>query len=135
MRYSQIRTLYEKMVAAQAACSREWRISDTLVMCVEFDMYAAMSESHANPDHSDRDVRAQLGPMMRVSMFGTRAIGTLRMVGSDQLRLQGYSDAECNEASRRRRLVDDWMMGNSDELPPSTSSLIADRLRDRVRSR
>ena len=47
MRYSQIRTLYEKMVAAQAACSREWRISDTLVMCVEFDMYAAMSESHA----------------------------------------------------------------------------------------
>ena len=73
--------------------------------------------------------------MMRVSMFGTRAMGTLRMVGSDQLRLQGYSDAECNEASRRRRLVDDWMMGNWTSPPSNTSSLIADRLRDRVRSR
>lgn len=132
MRYQDVVYLFEEFAKARSHCSREWLISDTLVMCVEVDMTSMTSM--ALPNHSRRDAVPGIG-ILRVSYHRFDAEDLVMSWCDDApspAKGWGYlvQDEERRAVYDRRCSVTSWAMGKVDELPPSTSTKIADRLRN-----
>lgn len=117
MRYPDVLAAFEAFVVARNACSREWKISEAVVMCLEFDIFAAARLSMLIPSHTEG--RAGMGRMIKITYFDRNAM----RVDAGQL-----TPPERVTAAARQEEVDLWMKGGT-ALPVSTSSVIADRLR------
>ncbi len=123
MRYQEVVRRY---LSVRGASSREWALSDTLVMCVEIDMSPAYARGlFANASSSHHTVGGQF---LRVTLFRVPRDGEPRRIigAGDGDALTPNESANLQAASQ---WVADWVTGDKDSLPDSTSTAIAQRLR------
>jgi hypothetical protein len=109
----------------QEACSREWRISDTLVMCVELDMAALAKAPTVAPGHSVRKHCSFIRlSFVRFSPGGAVAVcdDDIGMPAAERERIAAYQDT-----------VRRWLIGgletNGGGLPESDSTRVASQYR------
>lgn len=107
--------------AARGAASREWRISPTLVMSVELDMSIDAMEI---PAHSSR---RQEMTFLRIAFFRQSDEATSGWVPVHDVTMMSQDEAA--SVLIYRDTVGAWVTGYMVELPRSTSTVIADRLR------
>ncbi len=128
MRYQEA---IQKYLAARQASSREWRLSDTLVMCVELD--ASPADAFGTITMAEHSSQRRRGPrFVRITLF---RLGVDSARGWDATEVdtqRGLSREEFMVLDAQRRVVEDWISGRLDLLPPSTSTVIADRLARRT---
>lgn len=120
MRYREVCERFRVLVDARTACSREWRLSETVVMCVEFDIFEAARMEIAPLEHSRPYQR--ISPFIRVVFFDAKL--AVRIDASQ------LSPPELVRAAELRTIVNAWASDELEQLPPSTSTVIAERLRD-----
>jgi hypothetical protein len=128
MRYQDIVRQY---LAVRAASSREWRVSPSLVMCVELDTAPDAFGAMAVAASSTRLRRAP--EFMRVTFFRRhesdgRAVFLGWSDANEHPELSRVSDEERATIAQHRIVMDRWIAGNGDLLPPSTSKAIGDWL-------
>lgn len=129
MRYQEVVRQY---LSVREGSSREWGISESLVMCVELDvsqdtyvtlaLAATSSQRRASPQ------------FLRITMFrlspgdgpGIWAWDASPVTDGEVARLD---DVERTTVTALRAVISEWVSGKRDRLPPSTSTAIADRLR------
>jgi len=120
----------QQYLSVRAASSREWRISDTLVMCVDLDVSQEALGTVTMAEHSSQRRR---GPrFVRMTMF---RLGDDSARGWDATEVdtqRGLSREEYLLYDHQRRVVHDWISGLRDSLPDSTSTVISDRLSRRT---
>ena len=123
MRYLDV---VERFAGVLTSSSREWAVTDTLVMCTELDLSAMWAAARRVPAHSERQPK---GPMfLRVTLFRRRDEAWVRhdQWSSHQ---DPLTSRELDLLAIHQGVVDDWVAGRCNELPPSTSTSIADRIR------
>jgi hypothetical protein len=124
MRYQDVRDRLQQISQAQGACSREWAVTDDLIMCVDLDMSTSLPRC---PLHSEPTHRAW-PRCLRVSFFRRSE----RDEGADAWIHAGGADrlepVERAAVAGRQRQIHEWVVGDLAELPPSTSTVIAARL-------
>lgn len=121
MRYQEVCDALEKMSAVMSACSREWKLSPSTVMCLEVNVFSALRPATL-PDHSDTDV-------------GTYRRNIRVMFFDGQGRQKEYGDLtalDMRQASEYQAMIQQWLL-DKENLPPSTSSVVAESLRQRAR--
>ncbi len=119
MRYREVCDRFRDLVAARDACSREWQISDAVVLTVEFDIYEAARMEVGSLEHSRPTTRNL--PYVRMVLFDARLA---KRIDTAQL-----TPPELVTLAEMSRMVTAWASGELDVLPDSTSSVIAERLR------
>ena len=129
MRFQDVGTHLLQFEAVRGACSREWRISDTLVMCTELDLsdYSAMPVS---PLHTSPQRGAAPG-FLKISFFRFgpgEAVRSWADPGEDASGMMG--PAERGAVVHYRISIREWVMGDRPGLPASTSTRITRRLRN-----
>jgi hypothetical protein len=125
MRYGEVVRHY---LSAREASSREWEISPTLVMCVELDASQDGYLTLAVATCSSQQRRAP--HLLRVTLF---RVHDDSVHGWDAtpvpLPQSGRLDDHENVAvAQHRAVIDEWVRGSREQLPPSTSTKIGDRL-------
>ncbi len=122
MRYQDVCTRLEQLLVARSECSREWAISDSVVMWVEFDIAAAVRISLAIPGHTEPRHMTRTPRLVKVMFFDLGGLRVLResMTTTEQLRIDVL-----------QRSIDGWVSGECEALPPSTSSVISERFHTR----
>jgi hypothetical protein len=122
MRY---REVVQRYLSARGASSREWALSDTLVMCVELDMSAP---SYARGLFATSSSQRQKGPrFVRLTMFRVYPDRKpFLLSGSEEPPLTQIEEGNLRDV---HRWVEDWICGRRDSLPPSNSTAIAECLR------
>lgn len=140
MRYED---LVRQYLSIRNSSSREWRISDRMVMCVEIDMSA---DTHVTMAVASSSSQRRSGmKFLRMTLFVAANLGERQWYGVP-LPLDGkiaafYSDGvprtlehvELDHDERARiewyqYQVDDWRKGMMQALPASTSTEILDKL-------
>jgi hypothetical protein len=122
MRYSDVCEVFATAAAAHASCSREWKISDTLVMCLEFDI-TSMTRA-PRPDHSDRGNGPRL---LRMTMFRKCSGGQWCSWRDLDPQAAAISEDENACAWHYREAVVGWVNDLAD-LPASTSTVVSERV-------
>jgi hypothetical protein len=126
MRFEEVCRHLLQFEAVRGACSREWQIGHNLVMCTELDLagYSALPVSPLATTPSRPPallhiafVRFRSGEATHVWADGAGALGD-PMVPSEQASVDAY-----------RMVIREWMGGDRDVLPPSTSTRVSDRFR------
>lgn len=126
VRYRAILEQFHALVKARDVSAREWKISERVVMCVTFDMFAAAESALQVPAHSERiPTKDRLTRLVRVMYFDVKYLNHARST------TDGMSEAELEAVEQRTRQVDDWVAGKLEALPASTSTIVSDRLRPR----
>lgn len=114
---------YEEMVrqflAAREGCSREWAISDSLVMCAELDLSVdplRRITSGSQRSHKPSFLRVTLFRFLDVGMVASWGPGDPlpRWEGDEAVRVQEYRSA-----------IEAWAAGKLDALPASTSTKVS----------
>jgi hypothetical protein len=121
MRHQDVRVLLQQLIIARDECSREWRLSDTVVMCLEFDLFWAMTPwSRSVPEHSER--RHGVPPqLVKITFFDVPS--------TSRVEEESLSPPARALAAELRTMVSDWVCGRIDRMPPSTSTALSIRLR------
>ncbi len=119
MRYADV---IERFAAAREATSREWTISPSLIMCVELDMSGdALFDM---PVHSSRSGASSF---LRITYFRENIKATRGWVAIHDLALMSLEEAA--QALVYRDAIGAWVGGYAIDLPRSSSTVIAERLR------
>jgi len=119
MRYQQVCERFSALLSARDDSAREWQVSDHVVMVVEFDIFSAAKTWISVPCATGRR-----DPLVRIAFFERQPGDAVARVDAAHL-----PPVELKRASEFRALVDRWVAGDLDELPPSTSRIVGDRLR------
>ena len=116
MRYQEVCDRFQTFASARAEAAREWKLSNSVVMLAEFDVFAASRASLAIPIHSELNA-GRVPRLLRVAFFDTSP-GNLRVeIGS-------LTPPELVQAAEYQATLNDWVAGRIAELPPSTSRLL-----------
>lgn len=125
MRYGEVVRQY---LSARKASSREWEISPSLVMCIELE---ASQDSYLTQAVAASSSQRRRAPqLLRISLFRVHD-DSLHGWDATPLPLPQsgrLDDSENVEVARYRSVIDEWVAGSRDELPPSTSTKITERL-------
>jgi len=89
-------------------------------MCVEFDIFAAARMSLGVPSHTESRHGGRSSRLLKVAFFDKNGVRVDTGV---------MTPAELTQAAELTAIVDDWVAGRRDDLPTSTSTMVADRLR------
>lgn len=114
---------YEEMVrqflAARAGCSREWAISDSLVMCVELDLSVDPLRRITSGSQ-----RSQKPSFLRVTLFRFIDVGMVASWGPGDPEPPWEGD-EAARLAEHRSDIEAWASGRLDSLPASTSTKVS----------
>jgi hypothetical protein len=122
MHYQEVVRRY---LSVLSAISREWALSETLVLCVELDL----SQSAAHGLLASSSSQRQRGPQfLRVTMFRVRpGLAPFLLTGAgDEAPLTRVEEENFKTANQ---WIEHWTAGSRSALPDSTSTVVADRLR------
>ena len=114
--------MFGDLLAARDTCSREWGISDHVVMLVEFDIFSAARM--AVPGHTETRHGARPNRPIRITFFDRNAV---------RIDVGSLAPADLKRIAEHAAIVDDWCAGRLAAMPASSSTLIADRLAERLR--
>lgn len=120
MRYQDVSDAIERMSSVMVVCSREWKLSPSTVMCLEVNVFSALRPA-SMPEHSDVNV-GSYRRHLRVTFFD--GYGNQKVFGE-------MTAIDMRSASEYQATIDQWMLGKLDTLPPSSSSVVSERLRRR----
>jgi len=151
MRYED---LVRQYLSIRGSSSREWKVSDRMVMCVEIDMSADTHVTMAIASSSSQRRRGM--EVLRMTIFvAVRPLKVIRHEGDEEAPEREYhgvtlpmaDDAtiflpngwmtrlepdEVLMIQSYQSLVERWQRGQLDDLPASTSSEILDKLQRRA---
>lgn len=122
MRYPDAIANLHAFIKTARECSREWTITRDLVMSVELDL-SALAAPVVTARHSARQ-RTVAGQMLVVTFH--RFYGTGVYSWPDALECTRLSSAEKELVESRRRDLHAWSSNEIDDLPPSTTTRVAD---------
>jgi hypothetical protein len=128
MRFQKVSEHLLQFEAVRGACSREWQVSDSLVMCAELDL-AGYAGPATSPEASTR--RRGAPSFLRISFvrFWPEGNGYSWIDGC--LPAGNLSQAEEGVISTYQTIIHEWITDARSGLPPSTSSRLADRYRNK----
>ncbi len=118
MRYENVRDRFDAFQVAREACSREWKLSDNTVMCLELDVGAAS----LRVDLESSFVKNDDPELFRITYYDT----AIDPPAGISIALLSASERSCADAFHAH--VSRWYRGEGD-LPASTSSRMSSRVR------
>ncbi len=124
MRYQEVVRRY---LSVRGASSREWAISESLVMCVEIDMSCDDLELGHGLFATASSSNHRVPQFLKVTLFRVRPEREpwviTGAVDDDPL-----TSGERVDVAQHQREVNEWVAGRLATLPPSTSTVITNRL-------
>jgi len=124
MHYQEVVRRYLSVLGAS---SREWALSETLVMCVELDMSAPACVRGLFFATSSSQ-RSKVPQFLRVTMYRVHPERDPMLLTGEWLGEPPLTQLEETNLQAANAWIEDWMAGRRASLPDSTSVVIADRL-------
>jgi hypothetical protein len=128
VRISRVNEHLLQFEAVRGACSREWQIGETLVMCTELDL-AAYAGPPMAPLASIR--RRTMPSFLRVIFVRFRTDGTNYSWVDGSSPGELLSAAEQGMISTYQTIIHEWVADSRSGLPPSTTTRVMDRYRSK----
>lgn len=131
MRFARVNEHLLQFEAVRGACSREWQIAETLVMCTELDL--AGYAGPPTPPLASTSTRRRTTPgFLRVTFVRFRPDGTSHSwVDGSPPAGESLTAAEQGVLSTYHLIIHEWVVDSRSGLPPSTSTRVMDRYRSK----
>lgn len=125
MRFKEIGDHLLQFEAVRGACSREWQITGSLVMCTELDL----SNYCGLPVSPTATMQERSASFLVISFFRFSPMGRPQVWADRGDHVEMFIEIERGRVAGYRRMIQQWVAGDLVSLSPSTSTRVAQRLR------